>query len=136
MIYEYKCKACGKVIERFEKMEWEHISPSCPCGAKTYRVFSSPQLVIHGHSVSKDIALDKEMQEIYKAQSTEEQMKTTDTEIEVGKEQLENRAKHLGIEKERLIGGKAPKMTKEEIKKKATNQGDLIRKSLKKYGKK
>ena len=136
MLYQYRCDSCGRVVERWEKMDSQHTPPNCPCGAKMYRVYSSPQIIIHGHSISKDIAIDKEMQQINKAQSLDEQIETTDTEIEVGKEQLERRAKHLGTEKERLLGGAMPKMTKEEIKKKAENQGDLARKSLRKYGKK
>ena len=53
MLYEYKCKNCKKIIEKFVKMENRDISFNCPdCQGKMKRILSSCSFVIKGYNAA------------------------------------------------------------------------------------
>jgi|GEM_PF-2769435 len=129
MLYEFVCDKCGKKYERGTNEPF-----LCECGNMTRRVFTAPFIVVRGGSKDEQIT-DDILKDFYKGQDEINRGIISKTEIEVGMEGMVKQAERVGKDPAYNVGV-PPKLTKEQMKKKADEQRERIEKSLIKYGRK
>jgi len=129
MIFEFVCDNCKKRYERNSNQPFR-----CECGNITRRIYSMPAVIVKGGTKDEQIT-DNLLNDFYRGQEELKEGKITQTEIEVAKEKMIDRAKKMGRDPGYVIG-QPPKLTKEEMAKKAKEQKEMIERDLTKYGRK
>jgi len=125
MVYTFVCEECGWKVDTKENS-----APTCPqCGKSMQKVFYPPQLILHSDAKAQD-EIDKALADFYKGQEELDKGELTQMEIEDSYALLEKRAEKLGKDKGYYFQN-PPKLTKEEMAKKAQEQIDQVKKLIK-----
>jgi len=125
MVYTFVCEECGQKVDVNENS-----APTCPhCNKPMRRVFYPPLLILHSDSKAQD-EVDKALTDFYKGQEELDRSELTQMEIEDSYALLEKRAEKLGKDKGYYFQN-PPKLTKEEMAKKAQEQIDQAKKLIK-----
>lgn len=53
-IYEYKCEACGEVVEESRRVEERDESVTCACGKEATRILSRTSFALQGAGWARD----------------------------------------------------------------------------------
>ncbi len=120
--FTFKCPQCNAEIEIEQNK-----APECQkCKVTMKRVFTPPMIIIHSDLKYSDEA-DNMLKDFYKGQSELDRGELTDMEMDISKEYLVKRAEKLGID-QGYYTGNPPKLSKEEMKKKAEEQLRILKK--------
>jgi len=125
MVYTFVCEECDQKVD-----VKENSAPTCPnCNKPMRRVFYPPQLILHSNSKAQG-EIDKALADFYKGQEELDRSELTQMEIEDSYALLEKRAEKLGKDKGYYFQN-PPKLTKEEMAKKAQEQIHQAKKLIK-----
>jgi len=131
IIYNFFCDKCKKEFYEYQDVNVEHTF-ICPiCGENTRRLFCT-NFVIKGWSPANEMKIDDYIGTVDRA--LKDTTPVTKTEFEVAAEHLIKRADRRGEKSEDVLSevlgiGKRRKKSKEELKKEAEKQREMIEKS-------